>query len=122
MLDDDDDRSTAFGSNINEGGAGIRRPHTPGMIMKDMTRLEVSPSSENHHNNRAWLGMDSVHAAAVGSTAAIAIPGLVGVVGLEQQQSSSGVHAKGRFTMGYRADCEKCRMRVPGHYTHLPGF
>ncbi|KAF3391811.1 hypothetical protein DPV78_010303 [Talaromyces pinophilus] len=23
------------------------------------------------------------------------------------------------FSMGYRADCEKCQMRVPGHYSHI---
>ena len=23
------------------------------------------------------------------------------------------------FSMGYRADCEKCRERVPGHYSHV---
>ena len=30
--------------------------------------------------------------------------------------------SKGRKTtlsMGYRADCEKCRTRVPGHYNHV---
>lgn len=29
--------------------------------------------------------------------------------------------AKGKITisMGYRADCDKCRMKVPGHYNHL---
>lgn len=32
-----------------------------------------------------------------------------------------GSPMKGKMTisMGYRADCEKCRMRVPGHYNHL---
>ncbi|RMZ72379.1 dna polymerase iii subunits gamma and tau [Pyrenophora seminiperda CCB06] len=30
---------------------------------------------------------------------------------------SSSVPAK--FSMGYRADCEKCRLRVPGHYSHF---
>ena len=25
----------------------------------------------------------------------------------------------GRLAMGYRADCEKCRQRVPGHYSHI---
>lgn len=24
----------------------------------------------------------------------------------------------GLFRMGFRGDCEKCRMRVPGHYSH----
>lgn len=23
------------------------------------------------------------------------------------------------FSMGYRADCEKCQMKVPGHYSHI---
>ena len=23
------------------------------------------------------------------------------------------------ISMGFRADCEKCRLRVPGHYNHL---
>ncbi|KAL8989105.1 MAG: hypothetical protein Q9177_001936 [Variospora cf. flavescens] len=34
---------------------------------------------------------------------------------------ASGVTPKGKMTisMGYRADCEKCRMKVPGHYNHL---
>lgn len=27
--------------------------------------------------------------------------------------------AGGFFRMGFRADCEKCRMRVPGHYSHF---
>lgn len=28
---------------------------------------------------------------------------------------------KGKLTlsMGYRADCEKCQMKVPGHYNHF---
>lgn len=24
-----------------------------------------------------------------------------------------------RFSMGYRQDCDKCRMRLPGHYAHI---
>lgn len=24
----------------------------------------------------------------------------------------------GAFRMGFRSDCEKCRLRVPGHYSH----
>ncbi|KAH6719140.1 hypothetical protein DL95DRAFT_391348 [Leptodontidium sp. 2 PMI_412] len=26
---------------------------------------------------------------------------------------------KRSFSMGYRADCEKCRMKVPGHFNHI---
>ncbi|KAK6524954.1 hypothetical protein TWF281_011844 [Arthrobotrys megalospora] len=83
----------------------IQRPHTPGMIMRDMTRLEVSPSSELQ--SRGWMRIGAVeeipqqrHEIEVGS---------LGIAG-----------SKGRFTMGYRADCEKCRNRVPGHYAHPP--
>lgn len=34
---------------------------------------------------------------------------------------SAGTERKktgGFFRMGFRTDCEKCRMRVPGHYSH----
>lgn len=27
--------------------------------------------------------------------------------------------AKRTFSMGYRADCEKCRNKVPGHFSHI---
>jgi hypothetical protein len=27
--------------------------------------------------------------------------------------------SKRGFSMGYRADCEKCRMKVPGHFSHI---
>ena len=30
-----------------------------------------------------------------------------------------GSAAKVVFSMGYRADCEKCRTRVPGHWSHV---
>lgn len=26
---------------------------------------------------------------------------------------------KRSFSMGYRADCEKCRNKVPGHFSHI---
>ncbi|KAF3309663.1 hypothetical protein TWF173_010644 [Orbilia oligospora] len=87
----------------------IQRPHTPGTIMRDMTRLEVSPSSEIQ--SRGWMGM-----APVGET----------MQQKRHQQDEAGdsgiATSKGRFTMGYRADCEKCRNRVPGHYAHPPTF
>jgi hypothetical protein len=31
----------------------------------------------------------------------------------------AGETGKVVFSMGYRADCEKCRERVPGHYSHV---
>lgn len=34
---------------------------------------------------------------------------------------NNGAEKKGKITlaMGYRADCEKCKNRVPGHYSHF---
>ncbi|KAK9460445.1 uncharacterized protein V1516DRAFT_664844 [Lipomyces oligophaga] len=31
----------------------------------------------------------------------------------------TGVACKPSYSMGYRADCPKCRDRVPGHYSHI---
>lgn len=33
--------------------------------------------------------------------------------------NSDGVGTKKSFSMGYRADCEKCRNKVPGHFSHI---
>jgi hypothetical protein len=35
------------------------------------------------------------------------------------RKRSGALTGMGRFTMGYRDDCEKCRQRVPGHYSHF---
>ncbi|KAJ5658325.1 uncharacterized protein N7484_001974 [Penicillium longicatenatum] len=35
------------------------------------------------------------------------------------QLSESAAPKKGAIAMGYRADCEKCRNKVPGHYSHI---
>ncbi|KAH8770522.1 hypothetical protein BGZ57DRAFT_1005827 [Hyaloscypha finlandica] len=37
--------------------------------------------------------------------------------GLETSSPTQGL--KRSFSMGYRADCEKCRMKVPGHFSHI---
>ena len=36
-------------------------------------------------------------------------------------RGENGVEKKGKITlsMGYRADCEKCKNKVPGHYSHF---
>jgi len=31
----------------------------------------------------------------------------------------NGSGMKRSFSMGYRSDCEKCRMKVPGHFSHI---
>lgn len=35
------------------------------------------------------------------------------------EQTLTRAKSKISFTMGYRADCEKCRLKVPGHYSHI---
>lgn len=35
------------------------------------------------------------------------------------ETATAGGGMKRSFSMGYRADCEKCRMKVPGHFSHI---
>ncbi|KAL1968529.1 hypothetical protein VTN77DRAFT_1739 [Rasamsonia byssochlamydoides] len=39
----------------------------------------------------------------------------------ETAMGCNAASGKGKisFSMGYRADCEKCRLKVPGHYSHI---
>ena len=37
----------------------------------------------------------------------------------ERRRSLTIPSDKKRFCMGYRDDCEKCRLRVPGHFSHF---
>lgn len=36
-----------------------------------------------------------------------------------RKRSGALTGTTGRFSMGYRDDCEKCRQKVPGHYSHF---
>lgn len=36
-----------------------------------------------------------------------------------EEPTSIQTRGKAKLSMGYRADCEKCRARVPGHYNHV---
>lgn len=36
-----------------------------------------------------------------------------------EEADSIQPRTKAKLSMGYRADCEKCRARVPGHYNHV---
>lgn len=36
-----------------------------------------------------------------------------------EEAASIQTRGKAKLLMGYRADCEKCRARVPGHYNHV---
>jgi hypothetical protein len=35
------------------------------------------------------------------------------------RKRSGALTGMGRYTMGYRPDCEKCQQKVPGHYSHF---
>ncbi|KAH8808536.1 hypothetical protein F5884DRAFT_792550 [Xylogone sp. PMI_703] len=39
--------------------------------------------------------------------------------GLVPEANRDGTGPKRGFSMGYRSDCEKCRMKVPGHFSHI---
>lgn len=60
-----------------------------------------------HANVHANANAESVDEAGVNKTPT---PG---------RKRSGALSTKGKFSMGYRDDCEKCRMRVPGHYAHF---
>ena len=38
---------------------------------------------------------------------------------VRERSPTSASKKKIAFSMGYRADCEKCRRKVPGHYSHI---
>ncbi|PYH93504.1 hypothetical protein BO71DRAFT_381483 [Aspergillus ellipticus CBS 707.79] len=38
---------------------------------------------------------------------------------IQEYSPASTSKKKAAFSMGYRADCDKCRRRVPGHYSHI---
>ena len=67
-----------------------------------LSRLQMSNSSGGKNSNEG----DSPSRAKLGRRMAI-----------DQGQMSGG--GKTTLAMGYRADCDKCRARVPGHYNHV---
>ena len=89
--------------------------------MRDMTRLEVSPGGtagniRDDDDDVQIISEQSVDSAS-GSVDGEDEEGDVGL-GRHLRIAAS----KGRFTMGYRSDCEKCRARVPGHWAHPPAL
>lgn len=64
----------------------------------DRSSSQQTPTKKGHqrskHSVRQWSGM-----------------------GGDLQSAGQGM--KRSFSMGYRADCEKCRNQVPGHFSHI---
>ena len=89
-------RSRRLPSPISEGEA------SPAGIVAGFGDMQMdiereTPTKKGHqrskHSLRSWTGLG------------------------EMNGHSTGM--KRSFTMGYRADCEKCRNKVPGHFSHI---
>jgi hypothetical protein len=100
--DMDDDRSRRMPSPISEDED---IPDTPtALTQSQLSRLSVSHAG-------AADPMDTE-----ASTTVALSPQQTPRGGRKRSGALTGV---GRFSMGYRDDCEKCRLRVPGHYSHF---
>ncbi|KAF1953497.1 hypothetical protein CC80DRAFT_139983 [Byssothecium circinans] len=96
----DHDRSRRMPSPISEDED---IPDTPtAFAQSQLSRLSVT----SHHTSTD--GMD----AEMTSTLAPPTPA-------RGRKRSGALTGSGRFSMGYREDCERCRQRVPGHYSHF---
>ena len=81
---------------VSSGGGGGGGGNTPGSIMGRMDRLEVTaPLNTNGPDQQEYSDM-------------------------VMNNAKPEPPKPGKFTMGFRPDCEKCRMKVPGHWAHPP--
>jgi hypothetical protein len=95
----DEDRSRRMPSPISEDED---IPDTPtALTQSQLSRLSVT----THY--RADDEMDAI----MGSSLLPPTP--------RGRKRSGALLGVGRFSMGYRGDCEKCVQRVPGHYSHF---
>jgi hypothetical protein len=74
-------------------------------------QMEVDKSSSQHEQERLETPTKKGHQRSKHS--------LRQWSGFGGDMSSAGVGMKRSFSMGYRSDCEKCRMKVPGHFSHI---
>ncbi|KAF1351635.1 hypothetical protein EJ07DRAFT_183798 [Lizonia empirigonia] len=94
-----DDRGRRMPSPISEDED---IPDTPtALTQSQLSRLSFS------HANADEMEMES------------ATPALVLPPTPRGRKRSGALTGTPRFSMGYRDDCEKCRQRVPGHYSHF---
>ena len=98
----DDDRSRRMPSPISEDDDNI--PDTPTAL----TQSQLSRLSFSHTN--AYDSMDTELTAPI-----MDLP----PTPRTRKRSGALTAAPGRFSMGYREDCDKCRQKVPGHYSHF---
>jgi hypothetical protein len=97
ISEDEDMMSNCF-DNINNAEATFRSPTTP---------VEKHQPSSQH----------DVHI--VSKSTLITNDSLT--VNHGENSTSTSTQRKGRvgLAMGYRADCEKCHLKIPGHYSHI---
>lgn len=67
------------------------------------------------------LGFPTQMPAKVATEITIPIPISTSTSSTETKRPTVTAHKREKitFSMGFRADCEKCQMRVPGHYSHI---
>lgn len=97
--DMDEDRNRRMPSPISEDED---IPDTPtALTQSQLSRLSFSHANADHMETEI-------------STTSLAAPATP-----RGRKRSGALTGMGRFSMGYREDCEKCRQRVPGHYSHF---
>jgi hypothetical protein len=99
----DHDRSRRMPSPITEDDDF---PDTPtAFTQSQLSRLSVDEQME----------LESMH----GDDSSLTPPPGVVTTPTTGRKRSGALSGRGRFIMGYRDDCDKCRQRVPGHYSHF---
>ncbi|KAF2115835.1 hypothetical protein BDV96DRAFT_574611 [Lophiotrema nucula] len=103
----DQDRSRRMPSPISEDED---IPDTPtALTQSQLSRLSVT----SHSNPSDQMDMED------GQTSDSTPPPGLATTPTRGRKRSGAFTGKGRFSMGYRDDCEKCRSRIPGHYSHF---
>lgn len=114
----------------------LRRRRLPSPISEDGDAspfpVGSSPSSTRPHSpmsatldpsTRQWLTVPEPDleptARQPGSPVAVTVDRTSSSAAVESLSDAVPRRTKISFSMGYRADCEKCRLRVPGHYSHI---
>jgi hypothetical protein len=92
------------------------QPPTPPSGHESKCSRSSSPVKKGHermrHSLRAWGSfLDGDEDGGGGGGGGAGPPGL-----------APGGAGKRGFSMGYRADCERCRMKVPGHFSHVVSY
>ncbi|KAL9023897.1 MAG: hypothetical protein Q9196_006895 [Gyalolechia fulgens] len=127
---------------VNHGGR-IPTPiyghfnHAPKPIDMDLDTTEISRPSQQEIAHDLFLGRRRLPSPISEDEAMDAPDGMDGMLGRldmgpktrppsprrtnPRWEGRPATPTKGKMTisMGYRADCDKCRMKVPGHYNHF---